>query len=150
MLSHRCLKKRTVNNRTRLSSRELTDTYSAIYSWLAIPVTIDRFILCSTLLEWCATHNVNALDPTAYFFRRILKFPQMNIWWNLKTGRLCLVLLLAVRVYAKRLVTIIKNGGYKGYLPVETLAVRGKPYDPFVLVPEMLQKLNAAIRDVYK
>ncbi|HRI80041.1 MAG TPA: sugar phosphate isomerase/epimerase family protein [Cyclobacteriaceae bacterium] len=50
----------------------------------------------------------------------------------------------------KRLVQIIKAGGYKGYLPVETLAIRGKEYDPFELVPEMLIKLNAAINDVYK
>lgn len=50
----------------------------------------------------------------------------------------------------KRLVRIIKNGGYKGYLPVETLAVRGKPYDPFALVTTMLTDLNSAINEVYK
>jgi sugar phosphate isomerase/epimerase len=50
----------------------------------------------------------------------------------------------------KRLVQIIKKGGYKGYLPIETLLVRGKTYDPFALVPEMLKKLEAAIQDVYK
>ncbi len=50
----------------------------------------------------------------------------------------------------KRLVQIIKQGGYRGYLPVETLAVRGKPYDPFALVPDMLNELNSAINEVYK
>jgi sugar phosphate isomerase/epimerase len=50
----------------------------------------------------------------------------------------------------KRLIQIIKNGGYKGYLPVETLLVQGKPYDPFVLVPPMLNELNNAINEVYK
>jgi sugar phosphate isomerase/epimerase len=50
----------------------------------------------------------------------------------------------------KRLVHIIKQGGYKGYLPVETLAVRGKSYDPFALVSAMLNELNAAINEVYK
>jgi len=50
----------------------------------------------------------------------------------------------------KRLVQIIKQGGYKGYLPVETLAVRGKSYDPFALVSVMLNELNAAINEVYK
>ncbi len=49
----------------------------------------------------------------------------------------------------KRLVTIIKNGGYKGYLPVETLRVKGRPYDPFALVPAMLTELTAAIKEVY-
>jgi sugar phosphate isomerase/epimerase len=50
----------------------------------------------------------------------------------------------------KRLIQIIKNGGYRGYLPVETLLVRGKPYDPFVLVPQMIDELNNAIREVCK
>jgi len=50
----------------------------------------------------------------------------------------------------RRLVSIIKKGGYKGYLPIETLPVRGKPYDPFTLVPEMLSELEKAIREVYR
>jgi sugar phosphate isomerase/epimerase len=50
----------------------------------------------------------------------------------------------------RRLVQIIKKGGYKGYLPVETLSVRGKPYDPFALVTAMLAGLNRAINEVYK
>lgn len=48
----------------------------------------------------------------------------------------------------KKLVSIIKKGGYKGYLPIETLLVRGKPYDPFILVPQMLHELSAAIKEV--
>lgn len=47
-----------------------------------------------------------------------------------------------VRTDFKRLVKIVKEGGYKGYLPVETLMVRGKPYDPFALVTEMLDELK--------
>jgi sugar phosphate isomerase/epimerase len=50
----------------------------------------------------------------------------------------------------KKLIQIIKDGGYKGYLPVETLLVRGKPYDPFSLVPDMMKQLNAAITEVYQ
>ncbi len=49
----------------------------------------------------------------------------------------------------KRLIQVIKEGGYTGYLPIETLAVRGITYDPFALVPEMLNELNSAIREVY-
>ena len=43
-----------------------------------------------------------------------------------------------------RLIKIIKNGGYKGYVPVETLKVRGEPYDPFHRVENMMNKLNIA------
>ncbi|MES2775612.1 MAG: sugar phosphate isomerase/epimerase family protein [Bacteroidota bacterium] len=50
----------------------------------------------------------------------------------------------------KRLIKIIKDGGYKGYLPIETLLVRGKPYDPFAAVPGMLNDLSKAIEEVYK
>ena len=49
-----------------------------------------------------------------------------------------------------KLINIIKNGGYKGYLPIETLLVRGVSYDPFALVPTMLKELDEAINTVYK
>jgi sugar phosphate isomerase/epimerase len=41
-----------------------------------------------------------------------------------------------------RVIKILKKGGYRGYLPVETLVVKGKPYDPFKLVPDMINKLK--------
>jgi sugar phosphate isomerase/epimerase len=49
-----------------------------------------------------------------------------------------------------RLIQIVKKGGYQGYLPIETLAIRGKTYDPFALVPQMLTEINKAIHEVYK
>ena len=47
-----------------------------------------------------------------------------------------------------KLIRIIKEGGYTGYVPVETLLVRGVPYDPFALVTGMLEELEAAIKKV--
>jgi sugar phosphate isomerase/epimerase len=44
-----------------------------------------------------------------------------------------------------RLMAIIRKSGYSGYLPIETLAPRGKPYDPFQVVPEFLKQLRAAM-----
>jgi sugar phosphate isomerase/epimerase len=49
-----------------------------------------------------------------------------------------------------RLIKIIKTQGYEGYLPVETLLVKGRTYDPFVLVAEMLDELKAAIDKEYR
>jgi sugar phosphate isomerase/epimerase len=49
-----------------------------------------------------------------------------------------------------KLIKIIKYGGYKGFLPIETLLVRGKPYDPFALVPAMLNHIQKSITEVYK
>jgi len=49
-----------------------------------------------------------------------------------------------------RLVKIIKKSGYHGYLPIETLVIKRVPYDPFVLVPEMVDEINTVINKVYK
>lgn len=49
----------------------------------------------------------------------------------------------------KRLVKIVKDGGYKGFFPVETLMVRDKTYDPFALVLNMINELEIAITEVY-
>lgn len=44
-----------------------------------------------------------------------------------------------------KLAAIIKNSGYSGYLPIETLSQRGKPYDPYTLVPQFLNDVRAAL-----
>jgi sugar phosphate isomerase/epimerase len=54
-----------------------------------------------------------------------------------------------VPVDCVRLMKIIKKGGYTGFLPVETLVIKDRPYDPFTLVPELLGKLESAIKQVY-
>ena len=51
-----------------------------------------------------------------------------------------------------RLMKIIKKSDYRGYVPVETLRLVGKvkPYDPFVLVPQIMKEIQAAKDEVYK
>jgi sugar phosphate isomerase/epimerase len=49
------------------------------------------------------------------------------------------------RTDMKRLVAIIRKSGYRGYVPVETLSMGRKGYDPFVEVPKVLAQLRAAI-----
>lgn len=49
-----------------------------------------------------------------------------------------------VRTDFLRLMSILKKTGYHGYLPVETLLVRGKPYDPFTQVQNLINDLVAA------
>lgn len=49
------------------------------------------------------------------------------------------------RTDLKRLVTIIRKSGYRGYLPIETLSMRRKGYDPFVEVAKLLTELREAI-----
>ncbi len=52
------------------------------------------------------------------------------------------------RTDVKRLVTIIRKSGYRGYLPIETLSTRRKDYDPFKDVPQMLAEIRESIREM--
>jgi len=45
-----------------------------------------------------------------------------------------------------RLVKMIRAGGYRGYLPIETLSVSGETYDPKARVAALLADLRAALR----
>ncbi len=47
----------------------------------------------------------------------------------------------------KKLVHVIKAGGYRGYVPIETLSQPGEEYDPLTLVPKFLKELRQAIAE---
>lgn len=44
-----------------------------------------------------------------------------------------------------RIMKMIRAEGYRGYIPVETLSVPGRSYDPYTLVPEFVGKVKAAV-----
>ena len=46
----------------------------------------------------------------------------------------------------KKLVTIIRKSGYRGYLPIETLAMKRPSYDPYVEAPKLLAELRQAMQ----
>jgi sugar phosphate isomerase/epimerase len=50
-----------------------------------------------------------------------------------------------VRTDLPRLVKIIRDGGYRGYLPIETLVFPNRPYNPRELVPKFLAEVRSAI-----
>ncbi len=50
-----------------------------------------------------------------------------------------------IRIDVKRLVKILRETGYRGYCPIETLMVKGQPYDPFVKVPAFLKEIREAL-----
>jgi len=45
----------------------------------------------------------------------------------------------------KKLIHLMKAGGYRGYVPIETLSQPGKEYDPVVFVPQFLKEVRQAI-----
>ena len=51
------------------------------------------------------------------------------------------------RVDLPRLITLVRESGYRGYLPIETLAMGRKDYDPFVEVETLLTDLRRAISE---
>jgi sugar phosphate isomerase/epimerase len=66
-----------------------------------------------------------------------------------------------VRIDMPRLIRIVANSGYRGYLPIETLGDKvmktqkkpdypSRPYDAEKMVPAILKELKAAIAEEYK
>lgn len=51
-----------------------------------------------------------------------------------------------VRTDLPRLMRLITAGGYRGYVPIETLAPTGSDYDPRVVVPAFAREVRAAMR----
>jgi sugar phosphate isomerase/epimerase len=50
-----------------------------------------------------------------------------------------------VRTDLPKLVKIIRDNEYRGYLPIETLSLPNRPYDPKQLVPKFLAELRQAL-----
>ena len=53
-----------------------------------------------------------------------------------------------VRTDLPRLVTIIRDSGFRGYLPIETLSMPNRRYEPKELVPQFLAEVRAALNQV--
>ncbi len=85
------------------------------------------------------TGNFKTEDP----YRDIEAVVPYAINWQVKESVFGLG--SGIRVDCAKLINIIKDQGYKGYLPVETLFVPGKAYDPFFLVMELINELQAAL-----
>ena len=54
-----------------------------------------------------------------------------------------------IRVDVKKLMKIIRDSGYRGYCPIETLLVKGQEqlYNPYERVPRFLAEIQKAIRE---
>jgi hypothetical protein len=44
-----------------------------------------------------------------------------------------------------RLIKIIRDSGYRGYVPIETLSYKKGDYDPLAVVPAFLKQVREAI-----
>lgn len=93
--------------------------------------------------EWAGiivdTGNFKTQDP----YKDIAEVVPYAINWQIKESPFGLG--SEIKTDYNKLIEIIRAGGYKGYLPVETLYVKGKPYDPFALVSSMIDELRIAL-----
>lgn len=50
-----------------------------------------------------------------------------------------------IRTDLKKIVRIARDAGYRGYMPIETLSIKGRPYNPKELVPKFLAEFREAL-----
>jgi sugar phosphate isomerase/epimerase len=55
-----------------------------------------------------------------------------------------------IKTDLNRFMKILKRSEYRGYIPVETLAVKGVPYNPYALVAALMKDLKSAMKAEFK
>jgi sugar phosphate isomerase/epimerase len=93
--------------------------------------------------EWCAalvdTGKYLSADPYA----DIALMAPYAVNWQIKETMQSTV--KSPKVDMKKLVAIIRQAGYRGYVPIETLSMGRKDYDPYAEVTKMFNDLRAAL-----
>jgi sugar phosphate isomerase/epimerase len=94
--------------------------------------------------DWCAplvdTGNYKTADPYA----DIALVAPYAVNWQIKE-LIGTATDPTTPIDMKRMITVIRQSGYRGYLPIETLASGRKDYNPLVDLPKMLAAMRAAI-----
>jgi sugar phosphate isomerase/epimerase len=99
---------------------------------------------------WCG-----AIVDTGYFraadpYAEMAKAAPYAVNWQLKQSQLGVEAEDASPTDLRRLLRIVRESGYRGYLPIETLSPRGGGggnYDPYKAVHAFLKQLRQAIAD---
>ncbi|MEY2428818.1 MAG: hypothetical protein QOJ40_1703 [Verrucomicrobiota bacterium] len=97
---------------------------------------------------WCG-----AIVDTGYFkaadpYAEMAKAAPYAVNWQIKQSPLGVESEEASPTDLKRLLRVVRESGYRGYLPIETLSPRGGGgggYDPYKVVPKFLAQLREAI-----
>ena len=95
---------------------------------------------------WCG-----AIVDTGYFkaadpYVEIAKAAPYAVNWQIKQSPLGVEKEAEAPTDLKRLMRIVRDSGYRGYLPIETLSPRGGGnYDPFTVVPKFLAEVRQAL-----
>ncbi len=96
---------------------------------------------------WCG-----AIVDTGYFkapdpYAEMAKAAPYAVNWQVKQSPYGVEKQDEAPTDLKRLLRIVRDSGYRGYLPIEALSPRGAGggYDPYTVVPKFLADLRAAI-----
>jgi sugar phosphate isomerase/epimerase len=95
---------------------------------------------------WCG-----AIVDTGYFraedpYAEMAKAAPYAVNWQIKQSPFGVEQQAEAPTDLVRLLKIVRDSGYRGYLPIETLSQRGdSSYDPYTVVPKFLGELRAAI-----
>ena len=54
-----------------------------------------------------------------------------------------------VRIDLPRIMQMIEQHNYRGYIPIETLSVPNRPYDPYTLVPAFAKEVKEAVKEAF-
>ena len=94
---------------------------------------------CGAIVD---TGSFKAADPYA----EIAKAAPYAVNWQIKQSPVSAEAVATSPMDLKKLLTIIRACGYRGYLPIETLSPQGgEGYDPFKVMPKFLKELRDAI-----
>ena len=95
---------------------------------------------------WCG-----AIVDTGYFrapdpYAEMAKAAPYAVNWQIKQSPLGVEKEAEAPTDLLRLLRIVRESGYRGYLPIETLSPRGgQSYDPYKVVPQFLSEVRNAI-----
>ena len=95
---------------------------------------------------WCG-----AIVDTGYFraddpYAEMAKAAPYAVNWQIKQSPLGVEAEDASPTDLRRLLRVVRESGYRGYLPIETLSPRaGRDYDPYKVVPKFLKEVREAI-----
>lgn len=109
--------------------------------------TADNLLELVGLVDspWCGVIVDTGYFKTADPYQDMQKAAPYAVNWQVKQSPFGAA--SNVKIDLKKLLRIVRASGYSGYLPVETLSVRGQPYDPYQIVPPFVQELKQAIAE---
>ena len=95
---------------------------------------------------WCAAMVDTGKYMTADPYADIALVAPHAVNWQVKETTQSTV--ESPHVDLKRVVTIVRSSGYRGYLPIETLRMGRKEYDSFIAATTLLAQLRRALDEV--